>query len=1169
MEHQTIFSVKDLKRRIAVFLEETIKDKPAKIKTIQTWQENIYSGKILKQKEEELQSLFIHTFFGDILEYEYQNANNWNISIETRTDFDAKKSDGALGYFTIDNEQSIKSDIRVIIELKNARTPLDKPQNRKDFKGSPVEQAFMYANKAGEKCKWIIVSNFLEIRLYRSNDINKYESFDIQNLTIDQEFKRFYYLLAKNQLFLKNQNSVIDYALENRIEIEQKISKEFYSEYKVLRELFVRHIITYNKDKKHSPLQFLQFAQTIIDRVVFISVIKDYDLIAQNIVTQVINIAKSVFTDNGNELWEQLKNLFNAMDKGLPPRIHKFNGGLFKANTEIDALTIKNNFLRYLLRLSKYDFESDLNINILGHIFEQSITDIENLKTELLENNIENLPDDIEQIYKLKITVETNQRKIHGIFYTPEFITKYIINEAIGGWLHEQKEKIGLNKIQELTENTKNTNIQLKQWQDYQEKLQNVKILDPACGSGAFLTQAFDYLFREWQIVIDIIRKLKGILPQAKINGALNMETQVLPDNLQAWKIKKNIVSNNLYGVDLNNESVEITKLGLWLKTASKNDSLASLADNIKCGNSLIDAIDVVGDKAFVWERAFSNIYNPELYFKEKTKLLKEEQKEYIDTLEKTKNRNDDPKDYFPGKENIKLNLIRLYETLVIHTKHEINELNAWYKTNPQKQDGFDIIIGNPPYVRQENLEKEEKDFFVKRYPETGNQLADLYVYFYEKAIEILKPNGVLSFITPNKWFKTKYGKELRTYLKTFDIKKIVDFFENKIFEDVSTDTQIILLKNKKTTAKFDYYPIAKLEDFEELNIKPIIVNTADFNGSEWIFASPKHYQILKKMFKNSVSLEDYTNNGIEYGIKTGFNKAFIIDKETKEKIIKTDPNSIDLIKPYAVPVNIKDYYLKEPDEHSFINTGYDIEISENKYFGIYQHLKQYDKQLEKRQDKGKTHYNLRACSYYDKFETPKIIYIHTAVNHSFYYDTDGYYINNSCYIISNADKFLSVFLNSELFEFYKHLNFVAYGNPEKRGRCKLDYNKMVDVPIPIITEKERKEFELLHDKITEQYKQLYKAKTTFTDILKSQLKITKITKKLDNWHSLNWDSFNNELEKIKVKLSLKQSKEWNDFFSDEIDKVKPIIEEINEITMKLNNKIFEIYKISRNDITD
>ncbi len=1093
MEHQTIFAVKDLKRSLANFLVETISNKSAKIKKIQTWQENINSGKILKQKEEELQSLFIHTFFGDILGYEYQNANNWNLSIETRTEFDATKSDGALGYFSIDTKKTIKSDIRVIIELKNARTPLDKPQNRRNFKGSPVEQAFMYANKAGEKCKWIIVSNFLEIRLYRSNDINKYEKFDIQDLSIDGEFKRFYYLLAKNQLFLKNQYSIIDYALENRIETEQKISKEFYSEYKVLRELFVRHIITYNKDKKYSPLQFLQFAQTIIDRIVFISVIKDYDLIAHNVVTQVENIAKSAFTDDGNELWKQLKKLFNAMDKGLPPRIHKFNGGLFKINTEIDALTIKDNFLKYLLRLSRYDFESDLSVNILGHIFEQSITDIENLKTELLENNIENLPDDIEQIFNSKITIETNQRKVHGIYYTPEFITRYIVNEAIGEWLHEQREKIGLNDIQELAEKPKETDIQLKQWQAYQEVLKNVKILDPACGSGAFLTQAFDFLFREWQIVIDIIHKLKGILPKAKINGALNMETQVLPDNLQAWKIKKNIVSNNLYGVDLNNESVEITKLGLWLKTASKKDSLAVLESNIKTGNSLIDDKKIAKKTAFVWKKEFSEII---------------------------------------------------------------------------KNGGFDIVIGNPPYVRQENLEKEEKDFFVKRYPNTGNNLADLYVYFYEKAVEVLKKGGVLSFITPNKWFKTKYGKELRTFLKTYEIKKIVDFFENKIFEDVSTDTQIILLRNKKTTAKFNYYPVAKLEDFEELNIKPITVNTADFNGSEWIFASPKHYQVLKKMFKNSVSLEEYTDNNLYRGITTGFNKAFIIDKETKEKIIEADPDSIKLIKPYAIPVNIKDYYLERKEEYFFINTNFDIKIGKGNYFGIYQHLKQYDKQLEKRQDKGKTHYNLRACSYYDKFEQPKIIYIHTAVNHSFYYDTDSYYINNSCYIISNADKFLSVFLNSELFEFYKQLNFVAYGNPEKRGRCKLDYNKMVDVLIPIISKKEKKEFEILHDKITEQYKKLYKAKNTFADILKSQLKIGKLNKKLDNWYSLNWDNFNNELIKLKVKLSLKQSKEWNDFFSNEIENVKPIIEEINEITMKLNNKIFEIYKISRNDIT-
>ena len=608
MKHQTIFATKDIKRRLQNFLSENIKNKLEKIEYVKNWQENIKTGKIIKQKEEELQSRFLHTFFGEILEYDYKNPKEWDLIEEAKTNFDATKADGALGFFSIDKNKNIINDIRVVIELKNARTSLDKPQNRKDFKGSPVEQAFMYANKIGKSCKWIIVSNFLEIRLYPANDINKYESFDISSLVIDEEFNRFYYLLSKGQLFLRKQLSVIEYALDNRIEDEKKISEKFYAHYKTLRELFVRHLITHNKIIP--VLKIINLAQTIIDRIVFISVIKDYDLISLNILKDIESIAKKSWEDDGMELWRQLKKLFKVLDIGLPPRLHKFNGGLFKQNQDINNLIIKDYFLTKLLKLSTYDFESDLSINILGHIFEHSISDIEKLKKEVTENYTGEETTQIDELVKQKVLEEINQRKKYGIFYTPEYITQYIVENTIGKWLNNEKEKIGINNIQELATNSKEKKEQLELWRKYKIILNSVKILDPACGSGAFLTQAFDYLVKEWKIIIDVTLKLTGFIPKIKKNGAFNFETNNLPDDLQDWKIKKQILKNNIFGVDLNPESIEITKLGLWLKTATKNDNLANLNDNIKCGNSLISNIKVAKDKAFDWQNEYKQIFS-------------------------------------------------------------------------------------------------------------------------------------------------------------------------------------------------------------------------------------------------------------------------------------------------------------------------------------------------------------------------------------------------------------------------------------------------------------------------------------------------------------------------------------------------------------------------------
>ncbi len=621
-EHQTIFSIKELKSRIKSAFANGIPKQDEKIKFIENWQENIISGKVTQAKEEELKPLFLTLIFGDVLGYEFNNANEWNLRLENKSSYDSSKADAALGFFKIKDKQEIEKDVRVVIEIKNARTTLDKPQNRPDFKGSPIEQCFMYAAKAGEKCKWVIVSNFLEIRLYLANDMTKYESFDILSLNEPYEFAKFYYLLAKGQLFYPNLASTIDNFLALRQEKEKTITKEFYEKYQYLREVFLQHLKLHNPEK--NALDLLQYAQTIIDRIIFVSVIKDYDLIQSNVLKKIEALSEESWADTKMELWEQLKKLFRAIDKGLPPRIHKLNGGLFRQNEKISDLIIKDVFLKQLLTLGNYDFESDLNVNILGHIFEQSITDIENLKKDIAENKpFEYSETDDEITYKSNL-LETNKRKKQGIYYTPEKITYYIVANAIGSWLEEQKEKIGINQLSDFPNDAQERDKHIALWEQYTLALKSVKILDPACGSGAFLTQAYDFLLQEWLIVLDIIEKLKTKTEKLKINNKIGLFASVTKNyDTNLSKIKKEIVNNNLFGVDLNHESVEITKLGLWLKSASKNDALALLDTNIKCGDSLISD-KTVSEKAFDWKEGFSRLFYPEKYYVE-TEIQKNE----------------------------------------------------------------------------------------------------------------------------------------------------------------------------------------------------------------------------------------------------------------------------------------------------------------------------------------------------------------------------------------------------------------------------------------------------------------------------------------------------------------------------------------------------------------
>jgi type I restriction-modification system DNA methylase subunit len=293
--------------------------------------------------------------------------------------------------------------------------------------------------------------------------------------------------------------------------------------------------------------------------------------------------ARNVIIELKDKNWNFVQALFKAINDGKPEHdINKFNGGLFAPDDDLDSLKLTDAVFEELAKITDYDFDTDLNVNILGHIFEQSISDLEEIKAEI----------NGERLDKKK-----GKRKKEGIYYTPEYITRYIVENAIGGWLEDRKKELGFYDLPELTgkdyESIKvkktayNDNIKrhLEFWEAYKSRLENIKVLDPACGSGAFLNQAFDYLFREGQRVNKEIAKLKR-------------GTYSLVD------LDKSILSNNLYGVDLNSESVEITKLSLWLKTASKHKELTALDENVKCGNSLIDDKSI-DPKAFEWEKEF------------------------------------------------------------------------------------------------------------------------------------------------------------------------------------------------------------------------------------------------------------------------------------------------------------------------------------------------------------------------------------------------------------------------------------------------------------------------------------------------------------------------------------------------------------------------------------
>lgn len=521
-------------------------------KIISAWQKSFKDHDLSKAKETALQGRFFAKFFCEILGYTTQDDGNdvWTLKQEAKTEVDGKEADGALGFYSKTSEKT-----RCVIELKDAQQSLDKKQLTRENKQTPVEQAFQYLYKFAD-CDWVIVSNFRYTRLYhKSKGQTAYEEFDILTLHEEKEFKKFYYCLCQKNLIDEHAHSPMDELVKQSGEACIDITKEFYLEFKNVRRKLFDHIVENNPhfDKK----LLLEKTQKILDRFVFIFFCEDTaGLLPHNTVEKTYELGRSSYLPSECKIWDQFRGLFRAIDRGrsdVNPPINAYNGGLF-ADDEIlnKQLIIRDEIFEDIKNLARYDFESDLNVNILGHIFEQSLSDLEQIKNDL---------DGIQQEKK------NAKRKKDGIFYTPEYITQYIVKETIGKYL-----------------------------EDNPEKLEEIKILDPACGSGAFLNQAHSFLVQQRKIQRD-----------EKIAKAEENQLD-LYKHVNTAEMDRSILLNNLYGVDLNKESVEITKLALWLKTANAQCKLNNLDENIKCGNSLIDDETIAGDKAFKWEAEFQEV---------------------------------------------------------------------------------------------------------------------------------------------------------------------------------------------------------------------------------------------------------------------------------------------------------------------------------------------------------------------------------------------------------------------------------------------------------------------------------------------------------------------------------------------------------------------------------
>ncbi len=691
----------------------------------------------------------------------------------------------------------------------------------------------------------------------------------------------------------------------------------------------------------------------------------------------------------------------------------KYNSGLFdfKKDTLSESLKIDNKVIKNIITElyypeSPYEF-SVLSVEILGSAYEQFLGKVIRLT----------------QAHQARIEEKPEVRKAGGVFYTPQYIVDYIIKNTVG--------KLVEGKTP--------------------EQISKLKIVDPACGSGSFLLGAYQYLLNYHK---DFYSE-NGKPSKGKKDNPLTPE-----GNLTTSK-KKEILLNNIYGVDLDFNAVEVTKLSLLLKCL-EGETIASIANqmkmfnervlptldnNIKSGNSLVDfdfydgQLDFGNDKKikpFNWQKAFPEV------FVHRTTNYQHELKDQFNKVVATANKAED----------------------LLSKISKANEPIA-----PYGSDGFDCVIGNPPYVRQELL-TDFKEYFQRKY-KVYHGAADLYSYFFERGVALLSEGGLFGIIVANKWMRANYGEPLRKWLKEQDIKQIIDFGDLPVFESATTYPCIFISSRSKNPA-----PSVEMVNVKTLKFEPTLQSYVDehkqtlskdlLDDSGWNLASEAEHRLLKKLQNKGVPLGEYVKGKIYRGVLTGLNEAFVIDEETKKRLIKEDKKSAAIIKPFLAGRDIKRYQQPVSDKYLiFTRRGIDID----KYPAIREYLNQFKTQLQpKPKDfKGKTWKGRKpgsykwfemqdAVDYYEEFEKPKIIIPAIVKSASYTFDETGFYSNDKTSIISLNDKYLLGILNSTACDYF----IKSIAATKQNGYFEYKPMYVEQLPIPTASSTQKKEIEKL-----------------------------------------------------------------------------------------------------------
>jgi|Deesub1362A_J573_1020465.scaffolds.fasta_scaffold01312_4 hypothetical protein len=972
-----------------------------------------------------------------------------------------------------------KNEIDILIVKLKRKSSLERARTRqrnfiawylKGSRGGKLKDAALVAFVSPDEENW----RFSLVKMdYR------YEKTPSGNVKIKEEFtpaRRWSFLVGENEKSHTAQSRLVPILeddahrptlaqLEEAFNIEP-VTKEFFNKY---RDLLIRTVDALDniverdqivrKDFESKNINTVDFAKKLLGQIVFLYFLQKkgwfgverdaaWGTGAKAFLRKLFNKEFGDYNNFFNDILEPLfyEALARERDDDFYSRfnckIPFLNGGLFEPIGHYDWVHTDILLPNDLFSNNHRTHEGDIGDGILDVFdrFNFTVKEDEPLEKEvaidpeLLGKLYEKFnalrPDNFYEYKKAlasgKRSLEKQFNKKFGVYYTPREIVHYMCQQSLIYYLFSELEgKVSKEDIEilikhgeQLTENEIIAQIKEQKIKEgkqktsdckpklpesirknakiIDDKLRDIKICDPAIGSGAFPVG-----------MMHEIVKTRNVL-----------STFINEPGRSAYNFKRECIENSLYGVDIDAGACEVAKLRLWLSLIVDEEDireikpLPNLDYKIVCGNSLLGV-----EKDLFNNELFNQLEKLKLlYFNETNPRKKQEYKNKIEELisKITKGRKEFD--------------FEVYFSEVFHEK-----------------GGFDVVIANPPYVRQEKIKK-QKELLRKAGYEVYNSTSDLYTYFYEKSHQILKEEGVSCFISSNKWMRAKYGEKLRRFFKEkTEVINLIDFGGYPVFE-ATVDTSIMLFKKQE--------PL-KEHQVNFVNVKSNIENNKDLinhiQGSQrrilqknlddrcWTLADEKIIKLKNKIEKIGKPLKEW-NVKIYFGIKTGFNDAFIITTEKRNEIISNCKTREErertekIIKPILRGRDIGKYYYKWAGwwiikiESGWTNQNRLKESPEEFFKRIYPSVYNYfisfkdkiskGKGLINRDDQGDFWWELRDCDYYQEFEKEKIIYPDISPRLSFAYD-NKYFLNNTCYFINSGSKYLLGVLNSKLIEFY------------------------------------------------------------------------------------------------------------------------------------------------------